>query len=124
MTAQLPDRIILQGKTCDLYSNPLEQYWTMLRKERPAFCRLPHCTRGYVATWELKDDQLFLIDIDGNYEKKSIFWRVRTLRYTRYTLLQNFGAKGVKAEWYSGKLRIPQGKMTLYQQKNTLCHKK
>ena len=114
MTAQLPDRIILQGQSWDLYSNPLEQYWSRLHKTRPPLYPLPYCMRGYVASWQIKDHQLFLTDVDGNYEKKSIFFGTRSARFGINTLWPRFNGQPMKAAWYSGKLRVPQGKMTLY----------
>lgn len=114
MTAQLPDRIMLDGQSWDLYTNPLEQYWSRLRNARPALYPLPYCMRGYVATWVIKDHQLFLISVDGNYEKKSVFFGSRSARFSIDTLWPRLNSQTIKASWYSGKLRIPQGKMSIY----------
>jgi len=73
MAAQLPDKVLLNGESQQLYSNPLEHYWIRLSKRRPAFFPLPNCRRGYVATWEVKDSQLYLKEIDGNYERTTFF---------------------------------------------------
>src|SRR5258708_1878650 len=115
MPAQLPDRIFMNGEYMDLYSNPLEQYWIKLDKRRPAFYPLPNCKRGYVAWWEIKDNQLFLRDIDGNFEKRSIFSGKKSARYTLKNLFPKYSHKLMKAIWFSEKLRIPCGKMTLYE---------
>jgi hypothetical protein len=114
MAAQLPDRILINGVHMNLYSNPLEQYWIRTDKKRPKFCELYECLRGYVANWEIKENQLFLRDIDGNFEKKSIFFGVESARYSIKTLFPKAKARPVKASWFSGKLRIPKGKMTMY----------
>jgi hypothetical protein len=114
MAAQLPDKILLNGEYQHLYSNPLEHYWIRTDKKRPAFYPLPNCRRGYVATWEARDSQLFLKDIDGNYEKTSLFFGKQTARYSLKILFPKSGNRLVKANWFSGKLRIPQGKMTIY----------
>ncbi len=58
MAAQLPDKILLNGEQVDLYTNPLEQYWIRNDKKHPRFLSAPNCQRGYVAHWEIKDDQL------------------------------------------------------------------
>lgn len=114
MAAQLPDKIFLNGEYQHLYSNPLEHYWIRADKKRPAFQPLPNCRRGYVASWEVKENQLFLKDIDGNYEKSSLFFGKQTQRYGIKLLFPKSGNRLVKANWFSGKLRIPQGKMTIY----------
>src|ERR1700704_6395104 len=114
MAAQLPDTIIINKEKMGLYSNPLEQFWIRLNKRRPSFCPLDSCQRGYVATWEIKDKQLFLKEIDGNFVKKSLLFGKRIVRYSMKMLFSKSASRKVKASWYSGKLRIPQGNMTAY----------
>jgi hypothetical protein len=114
MAAQLPDKILLNGEYHHLYSNPLEHYWILTDKRRPTFYPLPNCRRGYIATWEVKDNQLYLKDIDGNYEKTTFFFGKQTARYGLKILFPKSGNRLAKANWFSGKLRIPQGKMTMY----------
>lgn len=118
MAAQLPDVIIINGEKMNLYSNPLEEFWISRKKERPAFCTSSICKRGYVATWEITNDQLFLKDIDGNYETQSLLLAKQKLKYSIQVLFSKPSDKGVKAEWYSGKLRIPGGNMTMYEHNN------
>jgi hypothetical protein len=114
MAAQLPDRILFNGEFLNLYSNPLESYWSNLKRVRPSFFAIPDCTRGYIASWEIRKDKLLLTEIDGTYNRNFIFFS----RPTRYSLLRLFPkskSRPVKATWFSGKLRIPVGKMTLYE---------
>ena len=111
---QLPDRIKNEDLWMDLYSNPLEQYWMKLGSRRPTFCPMPNCKRGYVAHWELADHQLFLCDIKGNYERHTLFQGNKIARYSLLNLFRKSSDNPVKAFWFSGKLRIPTGKMTLY----------
>jgi hypothetical protein len=47
------------------------------------------CYRGYLGTWEIKDDQLFLVSIEG-----------------RFKLL---GSEPLLADWFTGFLRVPRG---------------
>ena len=115
MAAQLPDRIILNGEIRHLYSNPLESYWIKPGKNRPLFCSLINCKRGYIATWELKDHQLFLRDLVGNCEKRSFFFIKKMERYSIHTLFPRIREMPIKALWFSGKLRIPIGKITRYE---------
>ena len=114
MAAQLPDTIIIEKEKMGLYTNPLEQYWIRLEKKRPPFCPLDSCQRGYVATWEIKDKQLFLKDIDGNFVKKSLLFGKRLVRYSMKMLFSRSASRRVKASWFSGKLRVPRGHMTAY----------
>jgi hypothetical protein len=115
MAAQLPDRILLQGQWMDLYTNPLELYWHLLNKKRPSFYPLPHCRRGYVTHWVLKNNQLFLSAIDGNVEKQFLFFQPKSARYHLTMLFPRSSHRLVLASWFSGKLRIPQGKMTQFE---------
>jgi len=114
MAAQLPDKILLNGRLQQLFSNPLEHYWLKSEKKRPAFYSLPNCRRGYVATWEVLGKQLHLREIDGNHEKVNIFFRKETTRFSIKDIFPKSLGRLVKANWFSGKLRIPQGKMTTY----------
>jgi hypothetical protein len=57
------------------------------------------CWRGYIATWEITDNVLYLIDIifnswEGDVGLASIF-------------AKNTGR--IKATWYTGELRVPFG---------------
>ena len=114
MVAQLPDTILLNGLHQPLYSNPLEDYWALLRKKRPAFHPSPDCKRGYFALWEIRGNYLFLKEVDGVYYRKALFFWRKLARYSLKILFPKAGNRLVKATWYSGRLRIPQGKMTLY----------
>lgn len=114
MAAQLPDFILHQGTKMDLYSNPLEPYWTLHRKKRPAFIPSKSCKRGYIATWEIRDKQLFLIHLDGKIERRSfLFWK-KIVPYPLKKLFRKAGDRTVLANWFTGKLRIPQGNRTFY----------
>jgi hypothetical protein len=116
MSIQLPDKILKDGEWMDLYSNPLEQYWIAARKKRPAFYPRFNCKRGYVATWEIKGNQLFLNDIVGNFERRFLFLKKSascSLKWLFPKLARQH--KLVKANWFSGKLRIPLGKMLFYE---------
>lgn len=116
MSTQLPDKILRDGEWLDLYSNPLEQYWIAARKSRPVFYPRFNCKRGYVATWEIKDNHLFLNDIVGNFEKRILFFVKKSASCSMKWLFPKLTQrhKLVKATWFSGKLRIPLGKMMLF----------
>ncbi len=111
MPAQRPDRINLKGIWTDLYSNPLETYWSAYAKKRPAFIPRTDCERGYVAHWIIKHNQLYLSDIDGFYTSRFFFLSSRSIRFGVDKLFPHAKYKLVPAIWFSGKLRIPQGTM-------------
>lgn len=119
-TAQAPDLLIYNGKTYDLFSNPLEEFYNKNKSKRPKFWVEPHTVssgnwRGYVATWEIIDDKLFLRKIDSWFCKPSI----RTENGCRKVALSDlFGKRFIDgkvfASWFSDKLRVPDGKELKY----------
>jgi len=114
MAAQLPDKILFNGGQLNLYSNPLEQFWLNTKKIRPPFVSSPECIRGYVAGWEIRHNKLLLKDIDGYYDRNFIFFR-KPARYSLRRLFPRSKNRPVRASWFSGKLRVPIGSMTLYE---------
>jgi len=108
-TAQVPERMTYEGEEGALFTNPLETYFTK-DSPRPGFTA-PHtaCWRGYVGTWEIKDNTLYLSDIKAwmrNEEGKAApvgFEKVFPGK-----------TKPLKAEWFTGTLRIPRGKPIRY----------
>lgn len=113
MAAQLPDLIWLDGTQMDLYSNPLEQYWPQDSK-RPAFQTVSECKRGYVATWEIRDNILLLKSLEAKITKRYfLFWK-KIIPYSLKMLFKKAGDRAVMATWFTGKIRIPQGNRTYY----------
>ncbi len=120
-TGQAPDVLIYDHKIYDLFSNPLESYYKS-EKEKPAFRVHPNIIsvssgnwRGYVATWEIVEDVLYLRGIDAwicDYSKKIMD------DCKRADLKAIFGAKcengKVQGDWFTGDLRIPDGKQLQY----------
>ena len=109
MTAQVPDIIIYRGRRYPLLSNPLEAYWKE-HPPRPHFKPLHTANwRGYVAEWLIKSGALYLAGlrarIDNSYgERKEMGLR---------DLFPDAGGQ-IQASWFSGELRIPQGKQVKY----------
>ena len=68
-TAQRPDKLFYEGKKHWLYSNPLEQYFDSLGSRPQLFiedkCWGTNCWRGYIASWEIKDNLLYLKQIES-----------------------------------------------------------
>ncbi len=108
-TAQHPDYLVYHGETFPMFSNPLESFFgeKNLRPNHLFPFHSTACWRGYIATWKIEDKQLYLVklkDCSPPSEAQGI------------PLSGVFpGRKGpIKADWYSGTLRIPQGKQLLY----------
>lgn len=111
-TAQVPDTIRIDGEEHNLNTNPLNAYLEGVRWNRPEnIVILSANWRGYIASWEVKDEKLLLIDVTvllggtdrGDYVRKSIL-----------TELFPSSPTGVPANWYSGALIVPQGEVTNY----------
>ncbi len=107
-TAQIPDILHYGGERMSIFSNPLAQYLQKLdtRPERFFEGGSTACWRGYQAEWEIADGTLYLVKIrechgDKTYDLKKLFGdRVKKGR--------------VEADWYTGTLVAPRGKMTQY----------
>ncbi|ALJ03840.1 hypothetical protein APS56_01145 [Pseudalgibacter alginicilyticus] len=114
VTAQYPDKITFKGTEYNLNSNPLEPYFEKHPDKRPQGGMMSTALwRGYIAFFEIIDEQLFLTDIkievsdkdsDDDYETKWIS-----------AFKQVFPNKEkAKIDWYTGILIIPHGKMVEY----------
>lgn len=109
MTAQEMERLIYNGREVSMASEPLATYLSNL-KVKPRFSpRSSGCWRGYVGTWEIKDDKLYLIDLECGIVN------IAENKYLKAGLDFFFpDKKEVLAEWYSGEIRIPLGDMLEY----------
>jgi hypothetical protein len=105
MTAQIAERLLYQGQTWSMCTNPLNDYFAF-GGVSPRFQR--SCTalwRGYVGLWEIQNDRLYLLELNGTLQDGSAA--------SLATLFPDFPAR-VFAHWYSGTLRIPQGRRLQY----------
>jgi hypothetical protein len=101
-TTQISDILYLGGEKHFLDSLPLEQYYNF-ENPRPKF-RAPNTAtwRGYIATWEIDRNVLYL---------KAI----RAWTSQGEMILEDLfpGRKSpVAATWFTGKLKVPQGKIS------------
>ena len=105
MTAQIAERLRYQGEDLAMCANPLSHYFSM-GGINPRF--KSNCTalwRGYVGSWEIVDDRLYLICLNGTLEDGT--------DASLATIFPEFPDR-VFAHWYSGTIRIPQGKQLEY----------
>ncbi len=116
-TPQIPDKIIYKGKEYDLHSiYPLESYFKKypdknpgrLGKDPDCFISSTGLHRGYVATFEVVNNQLFLKDIQVmtcGKEGQSHGWRS--------AMKEAFpDEKTVRVNWSTGIFVLPYGKST------------
>lgn len=109
-TAQIGEILEYEGKREEIYATPLESYFTA-DKKRPEFpVQSSGCWRGYVGLWSLKDNQLYLVSLhELDYESKDILGK-------KIPLSLVFGSENspVKADWFTGVLRLPRGEQLRY----------
>lgn len=105
MTAQIAERLQYRGEKVAMCTNPLDDYFAM-GGVNPGFEF--NCTalwRGYVGTWEILNDRLYLVGLSGTLEGGA--------DATLASVFPDFPDR-VFAHWYSGTIRIPQGKQLQY----------
>jgi hypothetical protein len=113
-TAQYPDRIVFDGKEYSLHSNPLESYFEKKPDKRPkGGVRSTALWRGYVATFEIRDSQLFVKDIQIEYwdttDKKNHDTKWRSVMTEVFP-----DQKNLKVDWLTGLLVLPFGEIVNY----------
>lgn len=105
MTAQFSERLHYNGEDLPMCTNPLSDYFAM-GGANPGF--ESNCSalwRGYVGSWEIVEGRLYLIGISGTLEGG--------IEATLSSIFPEFPDR-VFAHWYSGTIRIPQGKRIEY----------
>ena len=129
MTAQAADVLVHEGEDRRLCTNPLEQYWSA-ENPRPVF-RVWNTSnwRGYIATWQLRDEKLWLLDIRGtvyldaagliarsdrNFMDESM--RIDDGPMRPVSILDLFPDRmpPILATWFSGELNVPEGDRVHY----------
>lgn len=108
-TAQYGDRLIIEKDTFWINTNPLESYFekkgvrTINGEEMQGSCTA--LWRGYVATWKLQNDSLFLIRIQTDYcGDKPIDLDVK----------KEFGTNQVFANWVNYTIMQTKGELIQY----------
>ncbi|MCP3873927.1 MAG: hypothetical protein GY699_12315 [Desulfobacteraceae bacterium] len=108
-TAQFGDLLVYKGETVSIFSNPLESYFDK-KNPRPDNLFQFTCTacwRGYIATWKIDDNYLYLMKlVEGTCSSNAEEIQISKVFP---------GSNGpVKATWFTGTIRIPQGKELEY----------
>lgn len=105
MTAQIAERLVYQKEEFAMRAEPLSDYFAK-GGTKPKF-RLS-CSglwRGYIGRWEIVDDRLYMTDLNGTLEDGT--------KATMATIFPGF-PDHVFAQWYSGRIRIPQGEILVH----------
>lgn len=105
MTAQATETLNYKGETLALCEEPLGDYFALAGIEAPF--EAPHTAlwRGYVGTWEIVDDRLYLVDLKG--------WAKTGAEVGLDLLFPDFPSR-VFAHWVNGALRATRGKQLKY----------
>ena len=105
MTEQIGERLIYDGREVSMCSEPLGGFFAFGGRN-PEF--ESNCTalwRGYVGTWEIVGDRLYIVSLSGSLKDGT--------EATLETVFPGYPDR-VFAHWYSGTLRIPEGKQLEY----------
>jgi hypothetical protein len=104
-TEQQPDILIYNGERYNLTIYPMEYYFKNFPEKHPLRLRSsPPPTslyRGYIATFEIIQNELWVIDLK-NSNNVSIINEVLN------------GLDRMKVDWFNGRLVIPQGSLVIY----------
>ena len=102
MTAQKDEVLIYKRQKVSMCAEALAQYLKSPDLDKKFSATSTACWRGYIGTWLIEMDLLYLIDIDktqdGHLGVDFIFP----------------GQKKVFADWFTGRIRVPQGEMLRY----------
>ncbi len=105
MTAQKAEKLYYDGQLLSMRTHPLGAYFA-LKGRYPDFDSSETALgRGYVGTWEIVEGRLYLIDLVGGLRDGGVV--------TMETFFPG-SADRVFAHWYSGTLRVWQGKLLRY----------
>ena len=108
MTAQFTEVLKLRGENLSLCTYPLSVYLKSSGNPIELQSTSTGCWRGYVGTWEIIGDRLYLVKFWGNRKGET--------DYQQVSLKDVFPdyPDGVFAHWFTGELRCPQGERLRY----------
>jgi hypothetical protein len=105
MTAQFPENLIIDDTTEAMCTEPLEQYFDLTGKRPEFFSVSTACWRGYIGTWRITDERLYLIEIKGKVINQG--------PVTLNDLFPGYPTM-VFAHWFNGVIRVPKGRRLEY----------
>ena len=99
MTAQASERLIYKGERLSLCTEPLGPFIQNNGLDYKFDVTSTALWRGYIGTWTIEQERLYLVAIDGSVGMDKLF--------------PGF-SDGVFAHWYTSTLRCPQGALLKY----------
>ena len=108
MTAQAAEILLYEGEELSLCNEPLELYIEKMPMKVRFMAPNTALWRGYVGTWAIEADRLYLKSIDATIEGEKGFEEIGMGRvFPEYP-------NGLFAHWFTGELRCPQGALLKY----------
>jgi len=107
-TAQRGDILVYEGENHKIFSNPLELYFDA-QHPKPSMLKYSCSSiwRGYVATWKIEEEYLYLIKlVEGSCGEDAPEIPITAI-FPKQQL-------PIKATWFSGILRVPLGEILHY----------
>lgn len=101
MTAQASEILYYKSEEFQIQCEPLTDF--LKSSEKSFNSTNTGCWRGYIGTWKIENNKLYLIGLEGSSENGIV-----GLDY----LFPN--QNEVFANWFSGELKVPQGEMIEY----------
>lgn len=93
MTAQAHEKLIYDGEETSMaFCPPVPEHSRIVKVD--AQVRMTSFWRGYIGTWEIKNDRFYLTNLSLGFKLK--------------------GDEPLFADWFTGMLRIPKGEELLY----------
>lgn len=113
MTAQTPERLILDGRPRAIHAEPLYRLLTSRRMtlENKDEGYSTACWRGYCGTWKINQGRLFLVHVNTMWPNERPLPADLRARLLRAMPARDFP---VHATWFNGKIRIPLGRRLVY----------
>lgn len=108
MTAQIAETMIYKGEELSLCDEPLHYYLQTIAKDLKLEAPSTALWRGYVGTWTIEDDRLYLVKLKGYISTDS-----GTAEIVLGDVFPDY-PDGVFAHWYTGELRCPMGGLLEY----------
>ena len=105
MTALIGETLRYEGREISMCSEPLGDYFALGGNNLHFEFTCTALWRGYVGIWEITSDRLYMIGLSGTLKDGS--------EATLESVFPGYPNR-VFAHWYSGTLRIPEGKMLGY----------
>lgn len=113
-TAQFPDKIFYNGKEYSLHTNPMEEYFKKFPDKKPKTGMVSSALwRGYVATFEISENALYLRDIQIEVRKADSDKPFETEWKSFLPEIAPAGQR-LKIDWFTGILVLPHGKLVNY----------